>query len=699
MDNVYYIMDSSDYARKYMKYKLKYKNLQKSIVQAGGNKYRIWDTGVVELVDMEKRIDTNMDEEDKKQLFEFIEKKEPENYKKSIEKKYKIVEIESAYVPIFKRSAAGSANPFDLSEYQCNTKDPESALMCLEKVIAHGKTEFSILSIGRIRTTLQDIERLPEATLTPTQKVRFDKCKQWAQTHRILPRKMQNAHFSSVIDTLPERIDKFLADRMKGVNSAVSQPAENTDIKTITLPNVGVYEGTLLMELPYKKGTMKYFNGDEYTGNFSSGQPNGTGTMKYFNGDEYTGNFVNGIIKGEGTYTFDNGDKYVGEYVDNVINGIGKYVYSAGLIYEGHFSSGQPNGTGTLKYFNGDEYTGNFVNGHPNGTGTIKYTNGKEYTGDFMDGHPNGTGILKYADGTEYTGKFVGGKIDGIGTCKLGADKLTGYFINGTIKGEGTYTFDNGDKYEGNFVNGVINGIGKYVYSDGIIYEGHFKNGDADVLRPIDTKISEPYSITLFINAHGCEIKDSKLPVIYPNIDLKYVNSTDFGCVNDSKSDRDIAYASVLFNTNTKTHIEAVKQYRKKKGRTGDSKHNREYNHRFQFGINITSEKPDNYDILDGIIIIQNTLGLPNNVNLFDFTKPDRINDSINEIITEFSRSLEHVLFVEDGYYKLVLSALLGIIDDWFSRKFQGEKIPGKKLILTIIDNSCRKYCNTDRIE
>ena len=29
-------MDSSNYARKYMKYKLKYKNLQKSIIQAGG---------------------------------------------------------------------------------------------------------------------------------------------------------------------------------------------------------------------------------------------------------------------------------------------------------------------------------------------------------------------------------------------------------------------------------------------------------------------------------------------------------------------------------------------------------------------------------------------------------------------------------------------------------------------------------------
>jgi hypothetical protein len=50
----------------------------------------------------------------------------------------------------------------------------------------------------------------------------------------------------------------------------------------------------------------------------------------------------------------------------------------------------------------------------------------------------------------------------------------------------------------------------------------------------------------------------------------------------------------------------------------------RKFDHRFSFGIDITEDNPNNYNITDGIFVIKNTIGLPNNINLFDFTKKNK---------------------------------------------------------------------------
>lgn len=50
-------------------------------------------------------------------------------------------------------------------------------------------------------------------------------------------------------------------------------------------------------------------SGDVYTGDTdASGQPHGSGTMKYKNGDVYTGQWENGEQNGTGTLTHANGD-------------------------------------------------------------------------------------------------------------------------------------------------------------------------------------------------------------------------------------------------------------------------------------------------------------------------------------------------------------------------------------------------------
>ena len=556
-------MDSSVYARKYMKYKLKYKNLQKSIVQAGGNKYkyRIWHTGIVEFLDEDTKMISKMDAEDKRQLFEFINSNETENQKK-VEVGGIFVKIESAYKPISKRS----------------------------------KDTLQIIEV-------EDDEPAASQAAAPLQPV---------------------------------------------VLSQAAKPSFSTkepDIITI-MTKYGEYEGFHLNGIPHGKGKLKYTEGHVYTGAFVNGLPNGEGTYEYTNGNIYTGVVENDTPHGKGKLKYTNGDVYTGAFVDGLPEGEGTREYTNGNIYTGAFVDGTPHGEGTLKHPSGDIYTGVFVDGIRSGEGTIKYTDGCVYTGAFVNELPNGKGRLKWPDG---------------------------------------------DIYEGDFVNGISNGKGKYLYSDGIEYEGNFTNGDADVLKPIQTKKSEPYSITLFINAHGCEVRDLKLPVIYSNIELEYVNSASFGCSNFTLPNMDIAYTSVLFNT--KTHIDAVKQYRMKKGKSGVSEHKREYNRMFKFGLRTTDKKPDNYDIFDGIIIIQNTLGMPNNVNLFDLTKQDKINASTEGITRALSETIvPHLtvgkLAMKGLHNTIALSNLLFRINIWFSNNF-----PGKILNLTIIDNSCRVYC------
>ena len=61
------------------------------------------------------------------------------------------------------------------------------------------------------------------------------------------------------------------------------------------------------------------------------------------------------------------------------------------------------------------------------------------------------------------------------------------------------------------------------------------------------------------------------------------------------------------------------KQYRvrKKKLTFSERKHDR----KFKFGLDITEQNPTNFNVFDGIFVIKNTVGLPNNINLFDFKK------------------------------------------------------------------------------
>ena len=115
-------------------------------------------------------------------------------------------------------------------------------------------------------------------------------------------------------------------------------------------------------------GTLRFSNGDIYTGEFNYGKPSGKGAFAYGNGDSYSGTVVEGQRHGSGTYTSAAGDKYVGQFSEGKFEGVGTYYFlannrSRGDTYVGEFSSNTFNGQGRYTHSNGQIFVGSFVNG------------------------------------------------------------------------------------------------------------------------------------------------------------------------------------------------------------------------------------------------------------------------------------------------------------------------------------------------
>lgn len=115
-------------------------------------------------------------------------------------------------------------------------------------------------------------------------------------------------------------------------------------------------------------GTLRFSNGDIYTGEFNYGKPNGKGAFTYGNGDSYSGTVVEGQRHGSGTYISAAGDKYVGQFSDSKFDGLGAYYFLAnnrfkGDTYVGEFSSNTFNGQGRYTHANGQIFVGSFLNG------------------------------------------------------------------------------------------------------------------------------------------------------------------------------------------------------------------------------------------------------------------------------------------------------------------------------------------------
>ncbi|MCP5159706.1 MAG: protein kinase [Gammaproteobacteria bacterium] len=147
--------------------------------------------------------------------------------------------------------------------------------------------------------------------------------------------------------------------------------------------------------------------GRQATDCLSGNCENGRGTYRYSDGSEYSGDFRNAKMHGQGTYIYANrGEKYVGEWRNGIINGQGAYYYRSGNRYEGEWRNGRKSGQGVYLYASrGDRYEGQFANDQPNGQGTYYYSNGDRYEGEWRNGRKHGQGVL-YEGGQKIVGEW-----------------------------------------------------------------------------------------------------------------------------------------------------------------------------------------------------------------------------------------------------------------------------------------------------
>ncbi|GFH57102.1 hypothetical protein CTEN210_13578 [Chaetoceros tenuissimus] len=161
----------------------------------------------------------------------------------------------------------------------------------------------------------------------------------------------------------------------------------------------GFYEGNFDSDYKHGKGTLTIPNVGVYEGQFVLGRMETSGKFEFERGDKYDGEFKENKFDGEGTYTYQNGASYVGRYRMGEKHGLGKYTFADGSSYDGEWKENMMHGEGERKYANGDVYNGNFEKNKRSGNGIMRFAETHvEYRGDWQDDKMNGRGVMVNID-------------------------------------------------------------------------------------------------------------------------------------------------------------------------------------------------------------------------------------------------------------------------------------------------------------
>ncbi len=96
-----------------------------------------------------------------------------------------------------------------------------------------------------------------------------------------------------------------------------------------------------------------------------------------------------------------------------------------------------------------EQSAGPFKDDNSHGKGTKYFADGKTYVGDWVDGTMSGEGVFTWPSGSRYEGQFKDDKINGKGTYQsANGNKYVGDWVNEKMSGEGVFTWPNGDRYE-----------------------------------------------------------------------------------------------------------------------------------------------------------------------------------------------------------------------------------------------------------
>ena len=523
----------------------------------------------------------------------------------------------------------------------------------------------------------------------------------------------------------------------------------------MTYKNGDVYIGS--WENDKKKiGTMTYINGDIYVGSWNYDMKSGNGTMTYKNGDIYTGSWLNDKKDGEGIFEcksegytydgtwyedlkkdygkikYDNGSSYEGKWMDDMKEGDGQYTDIDGTIYECKWHENKKHGVGYItkqdergKYtctmtwdndithdtcdpifeereYEEGKYKGFFNKDNRSGYGVMTYNNSSIYEGMWKNNNINGNGIMTYNDRSIYEGMWKNNMRTGYGVMNYNDGSIyEGMWKDNMRTGYGVMNYSDNTRYEGNWHNDMKHGRGIITSVDGSFNENTWET---------DRRSDEDYEIVLFILAHGCDMSDTSVrsnvgEKFYENITPTYVGFGNYGCPvwRHRKEKLQDIYQIFKTNMSTESQLEQIIHYINRKAATWRvpivkdvklSIHRPGLDHIYSLYNSDEITYSDATNENTGIFVIKNNMGIPNKINLFDWSnKRNPVNKEIKEI-KELSEILVRNIHRGSRYNssrrvslnQIKLSSILVTFKTWFSKH--------KKLKLTIIDSSCRTPCN-----
>jgi hypothetical protein len=129
-------------------------------------------------------------------------------------------------------------------------------------------------------------------------------------------------------------------------------------------------------------------------------------------GARFEGAFTDGALRHGATVKFRNGDLYTGQLRGLARSGVGTCVYAAGgATYEGMWASDMRHGEGEQRARSGDSYKGQWANDAPHGSGKCQRSNGTLEEGSFERGQLHGNGERRDSMGSVWRGWFVEGSL------------------------------------------------------------------------------------------------------------------------------------------------------------------------------------------------------------------------------------------------------------------------------------------------
>ena len=117
---------------------------------------------------------------------------------------------------------------------------------------------------------------------------------------------------------------------------------------------------------------------------------------------------------GHGTMRFWNGNAYVGEWINDQFHGTGEYTWADGRIYRGKFHEDKIQGNGIGQWPDGRVYDGDWIADLADGHGTLTLYDGRVFEGTFKNDYPvngqmiepNGVTFLANFDGSTHASEW-----------------------------------------------------------------------------------------------------------------------------------------------------------------------------------------------------------------------------------------------------------------------------------------------------